>query len=344
VVKYMISGIAFLLVLNLAEVALSQACPQSNVTINAYLSDYNKGTNGTVAYAWTGAHWDVSTSTWKDRKNPTDAIYSSATGARVSQSHSSTWSHGAQSDRSTASAQAECLNAGCTTASLSTSACVTSKVDSAGAGAYARAGIVVPARRSAAKTGTINLNIPNRMTLTSNVGDESGVWGITVSVEKVKGKKIWEDKKLKDNAHPDIAPFLVDLLGLKKEKLFKVHSDAKRAEMFAASFELDPQGKAVKLIEQENPLLKKYEFLQKPISATKAALEALRNRFTMRPCPPEGNAQENNNCHVAEYELDKDVTIEIPYDLPAEPELSDDDQILYVEAALGGRDKLQEYR
>lgn len=329
--KYMTSGIAFLLVLSLAEQALSQACPQSIVTINAYLSSYAQGQNSTVVYAWTGAHYEGGV--WKDRKNPTDAISSSATGTRVSQSHSSTYTHSTGSDSATASAHAECTNSNCSTASLSTSACVTSKVDSAGAGAYARAGIVVPARKSGAKTGIINLNIPNRMTLTSNVGDESGVWGITVSVEKVNGKKVWADKALKDNAHPDIAPFLVELLGLKDEKLFKVHSDTKRAEIFAAGFELDPKGSAVKLIER------------KSISpAIKVVLEGLIKRFSLHPCQWKGDAEANHNCHAAEYNLDKDATIEIPYELPVEPKLSDDDQILYIEAALGGRDKLQEYR
>jgi len=333
-VKYMTSGIAFLLVLGLAEQALSQACSQSQVTINPFLSSYNLGNNGTVAYAWTGAHWDSSTGQWRDRKNPTDAISSSATGAQVSQSWSSTWLHPTGSDRATASATARCDTSQCDKVYVTTSACVTSKVDSAGAGAYARAGIVVPAKKSAAKTGTINLNVPNRMTLTSNVGDESGVWGITVSVEKVKGKKIWEDKALKDNAHPDIAPFLVELLGLKDEKQFKVRSDTKRAEIFAAGFELDPKGTAVKLIERKSIP-----------SASKTALEGLLKRFTIDPCQSEENSQitVNQNCRTAEYNLGEEkITIQVPYELPVEPQLSDDDQIIYVEAALGGRDIVQE--
>ncbi len=333
-----IAGIAFLVVASITELALSQTCPQSTSTINASLQNFQKAQTSTVVYAWTGAHY--SGGVWADRKNQTDVITSRTDGGLVSQQWSSAYSHGTNSDASSASASAQCNNLpNCTTASLSTSACVTSKVDSAGAGAYARAGVTVPPQSKAAKTGTLNINIPNRMTLTSNVGDESGVWGIAISVEEVKGKK-----SLVDKGHPDVAPFLVNLLGLKDEKQFKVHSDNQRTETFVAGFELDPQGNSVKLIGPGGPSMTAE---QQSNAAT--ILNSLIKRFVIRPCGfdqiglQRGLKMQAETCHTAEYSLEKEetITIGVPYELPLEPETSKSDQILYIETGLGGRDVVQ---
>ena len=343
-VKRLIQGIAFLIVASITELAMAQTCPQSTSTINAYLQNFQLSQTSTVVYTWTGAHY--SGGVWADRKNPTDIIASSPTGAKVSQNFSSRYSHGTSSDASSASASAECTNPTCTTASLSTSACVTSKVDSAGAGAYARAGVTVPPQSKAAKTGTVMINIPNRMTLTSNVGDESGVWGITVSVEKVEGHKTLVDK-----GPLDVAPFLVDLLGLKDEKQFKVHSDKKRTQTFVVGFELDPQGTDIKLIGPDGAGWMNMTAVQK--STTAETLNTLRKRFVISPCPtvgkvsvgkavmvPVANEPVNETCHTAEYLLGNGeyISIEAPYEFPSEPKNSTSDQILYIEVGHAGRD------
>ena len=338
----MIQGIAFFVVAGLTELALSQNCPQSTSTINSYLQNYQKSQSSTVVYAWTGAHY--SGGVWADRKNPSDIITYGSDGGLVSQSFSSTFLHGASSDSSSASASAQCTNADCTTASLSTSACVTSKVDSAGAGSYARAGFVVPPQAKAAKTGTVMLNIPNRMTLTSNVGDESGVWGIVVSVENVKGKAFWKDK-----GHPDIAPFLVNLLGLKDVKQFQVHSDTQRVETFAVGFELNPQGSNITLIGPEGAGWENMQAQNDQVNNAKAiltALQALRDRFKILPCQTVQEnpmVQGNETCHTAEYRLKEGETIQInlSVEFPLEPSESKSDQVLYIETGHGGRDVVQ---
>lgn len=342
--KRLVQGIAFLIVASITELAMAQTCPQSSLTINAFLQNYQKSQTTTVAYAWTGAHF--SGGVWADRKNPTDSIVSSPTGTRVSQSFSSSFSHPTASDASSASASAECTSPNCTTASLSTSACVTSKVDSAGAGAYARAGVTVPPQSKGAKTGTVMINIPNRMTLTSNVGDESGVWGITVSVEKVEGHK-----PLVDKGPLDVAPFLVDLLGLKDVKQFKVHSDKKRVQTFVVGFELDPQGTGIKLIGPDGAGWMNMPSDKK--STVAGTMNTLRKRFVISPCPtvekvsvgkavmvPVAIKPVNEQCHTAEYLLGKaeEISIEAPYEFPSEPETSTSDQILYIEVGHAGRD------
>jgi hypothetical protein len=209
-------------------------------------------------------------------------------------------------------------------------------VDSAGAGAYARAGLTVPAQSKTAKKSTVNINIPNRMTLYSNVGDESGVWGIAVSVEKVKGHKSVVDK-----GHPDIVPFLVDLLGLKDEKQFKVHSDNQRTTTFAAGFEFGPQDTSVKLIE----LVNMTDEQRLTAKAALAALHGLTKKFVISPCKPVENPSTNqlsNNCRTAEYLAEgKPISIDAPYEFSDEPETSTSDQILYIEVGHGGRDVVQ---
>lgn len=352
--KWVVHGIALFLVVGLADLALSQqVCPQSTVTINPFLTSFEKGPTSTVVYVWTGAHFDSGSNKWKHRSNPTDTIAFNRTGGRVSQGFSSAYSHGTKSDKSTASASAECKLPDCTTATLITSACITSKVDSVGAGAYARAGTTVPAKSSAAKTGIATLNIPNRMTLYSNVGDEAGVWGLVVSVEKVPSN-MHKDKKGKSllemgNDHPAIAPFLVELLGLKRNDLFKVHKANQRTEAFAVGFELDPKGTTVKVIEHDSAMLTHLTDDQKAaLSTTTTKLNELRDRFKIIPCPAEGIAEGtltdmplNENCHVAEYSLDKgeEITIEVPYEFELQPKTSKKfDHIIYVETALGGRD------
>jgi hypothetical protein len=341
VVKRLIQGIALLIMASVTELAMAQTCPQSTSTINVFLQNFQKSQTSTVVYAWTGAHFVGGV--WADRKNPTDIIVSSPTGAKVSQNFSSSFTHGANRDASSASTSAECTNPTCTTASLSTSACVTSKVDSAGSGAYARAGITVPPKSSAAKTGTVMINIPNRMTLTSNVGDESGVWGFTVSVEKVEGHK-----SLVDKGPLDVAPFLVNLLGLKDEKQFKVHSEKKRFQTFAAGFELNPQGTEIKLIGPDGAGMTAVQQ-----STAAETLNTLRKRFVISPCPtvgkvsvgkavmvPVANEPTSEKCHTAEYLLGKgeDISIEVPYEFPYEPEKSTIEQILFIEVGHAGRD------
>jgi hypothetical protein len=216
-------------------------------------------------------------------------------------------------------------------------------VDSAGAGAYARAGVTVPPESKTAKKSTVTINIPNRMTLISNVGDETGVWGIAVSVEKVAGQKTlgYKDK-------PDIAPFLVDLLGLQDVKQFKVHSDKQRTAMFVAGFEFAPRGTKVKLIEPDSDLW--INMSAEQLLIAKAALDTLSKlsgRFVISPCAPVDTAanvgQDDKKCLMAEYRLKEGETISIvvPYEFPDEPKTSSSDQILYIETALGGRDVVQ---
>ena len=331
--RWLISGIGFLVLTSIPSLALAQSCPQSTFTINSTLANFNKSQTSTVAYAWTGAHYTGGG--WADRKNPGDIITYNANGAAVSQNFTSSFSHGATSDSSTALASAQCNDLpSCSTASLTASACVTSKVDSAGAGAYARAGTVVPPKAGAAKTGTVTIFIPNRMTLTSNVGDEVGVWGIAVTMEKGK-------KNLVDKGHPDVAPFLVDLLGLKYAKDFKVHSDKQKIEIFTAGFELDPSGHDVKLI---GPSAVGFDVNEN--TAVGTTLRKLRKRFQIEPCKTvdkDGKTQANEKCHVAEYRLQdgEQIKMEIPYELPEEPQESAEDQILNVELGIGGRDSVQ---
>lgn len=342
-VKWLVQGIAFLVVASITELALSQTCPQSSSTINSFLTNYQKSQISTVVYAWTGAHL-LANGVWADRKNSTDVIISRSDGGSVSQEFSSVYSHGTSSDASSASASAQCNDLpNCLTASLVTSACVTSKVDSAGAGAYARAGVTVPPQSKTAKKSTVTINIPNRMALTSNVGDETGVWGIAVSVEKVAGQKTLGYK-----GQPDIAPFLVDLLGLQNVKQFKVHSDTRRTATFVAGFEFAPRGTNVKLIEPASAFWVNMTAEQR--LTAKAALATLANlsrRFVINPCDPEDTAaivgQDDKKCLMAEYRLQEGETISIvaPYEFPDEPKTSSSDQILYIETALGGRDVVQ---
>ena len=338
-VKWLIQGIAFLVVASITELALSQTCPQSTSAINAYLKNFQRSQTSTVVYAWTGAHY-LGGGAWSDRKNPTDVITSRTDGGLVSQAWNSIYSHGASSDASSASASAQCNDLpNCATASLSTSACVTSKVDSAGAGAYARAGLTVPPQSKTAKNSTVTITNPNRMTLYSNVGDESGVWGVAVSVEEVRGKK-----SLVDKGPPDIAPFLVNLLGLKDEKQFKVHSDTQRTETFVAGFELNPQGNNLKLIGPAGAGWMNMTAEQQSTAA--ATLRALISRFVILPCKTVGNGgtiKINEQCHTAELLLDKGetISIEAPVEFPLEPETATSDQIVYVEVGLGGRDVVQ---
>jgi hypothetical protein len=334
VVKRVIQGIVFLVVASITELALAQACPQSTATISPTLQDFQKCQSCTVVYAWTGAHYF--NGGWTVRANPNDAITFSSTGARVAQTWNSSFPHGASSDASNASASAECSGLNCATPVLSTSACVTSKFDSAGAGAYARAGLTVPAQSKTAKKSTVIINIPNRMTLYSNVGDESGVWGVAVSVAKVAGQK-----PLVDKGHPDIAPFLVDLLGLKDEKQFKVHSANQRTTTFAAGFEFGPRDTSVKLIE----LVNMTDEQRLTAKAALATLHGLTKKFVISPCKPIGDPSMNqlsNNCRTAEYlAVGEPISINAPYEFPDEPEASKSDQILYIEVGQGGRDVVQ---
>ena len=188
------------------------------------------------------------------------------------------------------------------------------------------------------------LNIPNRMTLTSNVGDESGVWGIVVSVEKFEGKKSWKDK-----GHPDIAPFLVNLLGLKDVKQFQVHSDTQRVETFAVGFELNPQGSNITLIGPEGAGWENMQAQNDQVNNAKAiltALQALRDRFKILPCQTVQEnpmVQGNETCHTAEYRLKEGETIQInlSVEFPLEPSESKSDQVLYIETGHGGRDVVQ---
>lgn len=334
-VRRLIQGIAFLTVAGITELSLS--CPQSTFTIDPNLQNHQKSQTSTVAFAWTGAHF--SGGVWADRKNPSNSITSKSDGTLVSQSFSSSFIHGANRDASSASASAQCTPlSNCQTASLSTSACVTSKVDSAGAGSYARAGITVPPKSGAAKTGTGMINIPSRMALTSNVGDETGAWGIAVRTTK--------HKSLVDKGHLDVAPFLVELLGLKDEKEFKeVHSAEQLDVSFVAGFELDPQGNSVNLIGPDRAEWKKMTAEQQK-SAT-VTLEKLRKRFVIRPCQTDGKDSMglvNKNCHTAEYLLEKgeSISIEVPYEFPEEPKDSKSEQILIIEVGHAGRDHNQE--
>lgn len=333
-VRRLIQGIAFLTVAGITELSLS--CPQSTFTIDPNLQSHQKSQTSTVAFAWTGAHYLPATGTWEQRGNSSNTIVSRPDGSLASQSFLSSRPHSPTTkDASSASASAQCTpSSNCQTASLSTSACVTSKVDSAGAGAYARAGITVPPRSSAAKTGTVMINIPSRMTLTSNVGDETGAWGIAVSVT--------DHKSLVDQGHLDVAPFLVDLLGLKDEKQFKVHSDKQRIESFVAGFELNPQGTEIKLIGPDGAGM---TAVQKSTAAE--TLDKLRKRFVIRPCQTDGKDSTglvNKNCHTAEYLLEKEesISIETPYEFPQEPETSKSEQILFIEVGHAGRDHNQE--
>lgn len=333
--KWLIQGIAFLVVASITELALSQACPQSSATINVFLKDFQKCQSCVVAYAWTGAHYY--NGAWTDRGNPTDVITYRTDGGPVSQAWNSSYSHGTNSDVSSASANAQCNDLpNCATVSLSTLACVTSKVDSAGAGAYARAGLTAPAQSKAAKKSTVTINIPNRMTLYSNVGDESGVWGVAVSVAKVAGQK-----PLVDKGHPDIAPFLVDLLGLKDEKQFKVHSANQRTTTFAAGFEFGPRDTSVKLIE----LVNMTDEQRLTAKAALATLHGLTKKFVISPCKPVGDPSMNqvsDNCRTAEYlAVGESISIDVPYEFLDEPEKSKSDQTLYIEVGQGGRDDVQ---
>jgi hypothetical protein len=177
------------------------------------------------------------------------------------------------------------------------------------------------------------------MTIYSNVGDESGVWGIVVSVEKVMS-----NKSLVDNGPPDMAPFLVNLLGLKDEKQFRVHSDKQRTQMFAAGFELDPQGNNLKLIGPDGAGWMNMTAEQQSLAAN--TLNALRKRFVIRPCQSVGKGgtvEVNEKCHTAELLLEKgeNIKIEAPYEFPLDPKDSTFDQMLYVELGQGGRDTVQ---
>lgn len=344
--KRLIQKLAFLFILSLSELSLSQTCPQSEVVINGYLEEFQSATTTTVVYAWTGAHY-LGNGLWKDRKNPTNSITSSQTGGSVSQAYASTYSHTTKSDKASASANAKCTNAKCTTASLSTSACITSKVDSAGAGAYARAGKTVPPDSRGVIAGTIELDIPNRMTLTSNVGDESGVWGLVVSTETLKytGHKPRRNKSLVHKGPLVISPFLVDRLGMRNYRQFNVRSNPRRLEIFAVAFELDPQGKSVMIIGPEKEGLMSLTDEQKEaLVVTETTLKDLLTRFVIKPCPANNKksyTQVNESCHVAEYALDKGekISIKVPYDFPSAPENAKKvDKTLYIETAFGGRD------
>jgi len=245
---------AMLTVTGVAGEAVAQQClaPTSPV-IAAFLQNYMLGANNAVAYAWSGAHW--SGASWAHRLNPNNTIsYSTVTNNPAVSGpfdaiHSA--AHPALgADTSHAFARAYCTSANCATAELTFEACVTNKVDSAGAGAYARtgAGMNLQSGRAGALIGVAAHNVPNRMTLYSGTGDVTGVWGMEVSLQK--GKEL-EPVKDKDPLK-DVNPWLAGLLGLyeKGQHKEKGHykGEGKRQPMFAYGFELDAKAKAVKVV------------------------------------------------------------------------------------------------
>ena len=167
------------------------------------------------------------------------------------------------------------------------------------------------------------------MTLTGNVGDETGVWGLVVSVEE--GTKPAVDYKKDKKAALDVHPWLAELLGL-KPKVFMVQLAKKRDTMFAVGFQLDPGAETVKLIEPTGNGLKTLPPDQQ------ASLSPLLSKFKVEPCKDEKTGRINEKCRVASYELPKNQEIKI--DVPVVWKESRDNMI-YFEVGHGGREDLE---
>ena len=330
--QLIIQGVVLLVTTSVSGWAMAQECAVgTTVTIDPYLSNYNKAQQSAVAYAWTRAHYDSSTGQWGDKSNPNETI-SSTTGGAVATSgpFASNYDapHPGQFDSANAGASAQCAGANCSSPTLITTACVTGKVDSAAAGAYARAGIIAKPQNAGDKRGTATITIPQRMTLTGNVGDETGVWGIVVSVEE--GRKPAVDYTKDEKAPLDVHPWLAALLGL-NTKEFKVQFAKNRDTMFAVGFQLDPRAKAVKLIGPTGKSLKTLTPDQQ------ASLTSLLPKFKVEPCKDEKTGKSNKKCRVASYELPKNQEIKV--EVPIAWEKSGENMI-YFEVGHGGREDL----
>ena len=267
----------------------------TTTTISSYLNNYNRTQYSAVAYAWTGGHWNGAS--WGHRTNPNNIISVTTSGSwAISGPFSTNYDmpHPNLFDSSNAEARAQCGGTNCGTPSLVTNACVTAKKDSAGAGAYARAGTIASPKTTGDKRGTATISIPNRMTLSGSVGDVTGVWALIISVEdgaksNPMGKQLF-----------DVHPWMIDQLGLKEAH--NVHPGQNRPTMFAVSFKLDPHGK----IDLVGPIFgtawdeaSKDEVKQKFLN--------LKKKFKIEKC----KKKDDGTCHIGSYEVNDDQ-IEVP--------------------------------
>lgn len=277
----------------------------TTTTISSYLTNYMKTGGTAVAYAWTGGHYLGGTN-WGHRTNQGDVITTNTTGGwAISGPFSTDYQqpHPGQFDTSNAEAKAQCAGANCSTPTLVTNACVTRKKDSAGAGAYARAGTIAAPEKEGDKRGTATISIPNRMTLSGSVGDVTGVWALVISVERGVKTSAPNPSNAPKESLSDVHPWMIDKLGLKGES-FKVHPANNRDTMFAVGFELDPAGTKVKVIE---PIFSDAwkDPNQKHTVQKKFASLAL--QFKIQKC----KQQSDGKCHVASYHV-ADDQIEVP--------------------------------
>jgi hypothetical protein len=336
--KLVIQAVVLFAVISLSQQAAAQTCGGSTVVVASYLQSYQKAAKNSVAYAWTGAHF--SGGNWGHRTNQNNTITYTTDGVTqaISGPFTSSYNeaHVAQGyDTSTAEARAKCTNSNCDGVELYTQACITSKVDSAAAGAYARAGIAVPPQVAARKTGIGTLYIPNRMTLYSNVGDETGVWGLVVGIERGKAALRGEplhDKKMGTFTSLDIEPFLAELLGI-NEKSLNAMAAKQREIQLAVGLEFKPHTDEVTVIEPTH-------FGFKPLDtdgqkSIMAMITSLVKKFRIEPCKEEKTRE---NCRVAFYEAPagEKMPIEIP------DRLTDDEAYsVYVSVLQGGREELE---
>ena len=116
--RLIIQGIVLLVITSVSGWAMAQQqCGEgTTVTIDPYLSNYNKTQQGAVAYAWTRAHFDGSTGQWGHKSNPNETIASTTDGTKAqSGPYISDYDapHPGQFDTANAGASAQCAGANC---------------------------------------------------------------------------------------------------------------------------------------------------------------------------------------------------------------------------------------
>lgn len=295
----MVGGMLLSIVLSVHPASAVDCTVGTTTTISAYLSSYMKSPGNAVAYAWTGGHF-LGGNNWGHRTNPGNAIISNTVGGLARSGPFNTnfnTAHPNGFDSSTAEARAQCAGANCSTPTLYTNACVTAKFDSAGAGAYARAGVVAQPTIAGDTGGIVTVSIPNRMTLSSSVGDVTGIYALAVCVEQ--GVKPMVTK----GPLSDIDPWMAKELGL-QEPAFNVHRADNRICMLRVGFRLDPAG-TITVLGPEFGTAWTDSAAKESVLRT---FEALAKKFHIDKCCE----QRDGKCHIASYELLEPPQIEVP--------------------------------
>ena len=296
----MVGGMLLTIVLSVHPATAVDCTVGTTTTISPYLSSYMKSPGNAVAYAWTGGHY-LGGNTWGHRTNPGDTIVSNtAGGLAISGPFTTNYNtaHPIGFDSSTAEARAQCVGPSCSTPTLMTNACVTAKYDSAGAGAYARAGVVAQPRTAGDTGGVATISIPNRMTLSSSVGDVTGIWALVVSIENGVKPDVTQEPLA------DIDPWMAKELGLQGPG-FNLHRADNRVCMFRVGFQLDPTGTKITVLGPEFGTAWTDLKYQKSVRET---FSLLAKKFRIDKC----TNQRDDRCHIASYKLTKPEAIEVP--------------------------------